>query len=64
MKTSKIIFRLESLGDQQRRVSSKKFARLREAAPAKAGNAAGSLFQQTHSRNNMLDRTDYRSLVE
>ncbi len=64
MKTSKIIFRQESLGDQQRRVSSKKFARLREAASAKAENAAGGLFQETHSRNDMLDRTDYRSLIE
>ena len=57
MKISKVRFRQEALSDQQRRVCSKKSARLREAAfslrshcdeggPAKAGNAAGGFFQQ------------------
>ncbi len=39
MKISKATFRHETLGDQQRRVSSKKFVRLCEAASAKPGPA-------------------------
>ena len=56
MKIAKATLCQEALGNQQRRVSSKKSARLREAAfslrsqSSCSGEVGGDFFQQTHEK--------------